>query len=99
MGAPTGSFDVSTTVDPLDKGCDAPAAAKPEIAIVAVLPMECFFIRSHAFASGDEVWADSCSAVSFGSSLVDETHRWSISPMLGRSPRDSKCMGAEPSVK
>src|SRR5512140_3329206 len=54
---------------------------------VAVWPVERRLISDHAEASGFHVCVAACWGVSFGNWFDSATHRWSISPIVIRSPR------------
>src|SRR5471032_3232450 len=86
-------------VFPVERRCRESLWLKPETIMTAEPATECFLICSQAFMSGIQVCAEVSCGVSFGNSLVAETQRWSISPTLSRSPRDSKCRGADLSAK
>ena len=57
-----------------------------------------FLDRLPGFGIRRPACAAACSGVSLGSSFVLAMHRGSISPMRGRSPRDSACTPADPSA-
>ena len=58
--------------------------------------IEAFLMDSQVAASGRQLWAAACSAVSSGGRFVGPTARSSIAPISMRSPRATAWMGALP---
>src|SRR5579862_3744568 len=86
-------------IDPRDSGFPEALAVKPVTVMVAAWSTAWLRIDFHVSASGFHVCAAACSGVNFGSLLLAEMHRSSISPILSPSPFEDTRSTGEPSAK